>query len=66
LPDLRIEYETQDGRLEHRDVEVVTEHYSRGQISGKTRAGFSCYRLAGRSTRMGGAPFDPRHLRRLS
>ena len=36
LPDLRIEYETEDGRVEHRDVEVVTEHYSRGQISGKS------------------------------
>jgi hypothetical protein len=48
LPDLRIEYETADGRLHHRDVEIVTEHYSRGQISGKTRAGFACYRAAGR------------------
>ena len=66
LPDLRIEYETEDGRLEHRDVEIVTEHYSRGQISGKTKAGFTCYRAAGGSTRTGGTPFDPRHLRRLS
>jgi hypothetical protein len=46
LPDLRIEYETADGRTEHRDVEIMTEHYSRGQISGKTRAGFACYRAA--------------------
>ena len=41
LPDLRIEYETPDGRLEHRDLELVTEHYSRGQLAGKTRAGFA-------------------------
>jgi hypothetical protein len=41
LPDLRIEYEAEDGRLEHRDVELVTEHYSRGQVSGKARAGSS-------------------------
>jgi hypothetical protein len=66
LPDMRIEYETEDGRFEHRDVEIVTEHYSRGQISGKARAGFTCYRVAGGSTRAGGTPFDPRHLRRLS
>ena len=66
LPDLRIEYNTADGRVEHRDVEVVTEHYSRGQISGKARAGFVCYRAAGSEGRRGGTPFDPRHLVRLS
>ena len=71
LPDLRIEYETEDGRIAHRDVELVTEHYSRGQLAGKARAGFACYRAAGsgrgrggRSQR-GGTPFDPRHLKRL-
>ena len=47
LPDLRIEYETEDGRLEHRDVEVITEHYSRSQIGGKSKAGFACFRAAG-------------------
>jgi hypothetical protein len=66
LPDLRIEYEAADGRLHHRDVEVVTEHYSRGQISGKSRAGFVCYRAGGGNARTGGSPFDPRHLSRLS
>jgi len=68
LPDLRIEYETEDGRLEYRDVELVTEHYSRGQVSGKTRAGFTCYRGGGSGgqSRTGGSPFDPRHLERLS
>lgn len=70
LPDVRIEYETEAGRLEHRDVEVVTEHYSRGQIGGKSKAGFACYRAAGSgrnaSGRKGGTPFDPRHMERLS
>jgi hypothetical protein len=67
LPDLRIEYETEDGRLEYRDVELVTEHYSRGQVSGKARAGFTCYRAGGGGqARAGGNPFDPRHLERLS
>jgi hypothetical protein len=68
LPDLRIEYETEDGRLEHRDVEVITEHYSRSQIGGKSKAGFACYRAAGSGRggdRKGGTPFDPRHLERL-
>lgn len=68
LPDLRIEYETPDGRLAWRDVELVTEHYSRGQISGKARAGFSMYRAAGSpgcgrsATAKGGTPVDPHHL----
>jgi len=64
LPDLRIEYETDDGRLAHRDVELVTEHYSRGQLAGKSHAGFVCYR-AGRGRQGGGTPFDPHHLERL-
>jgi hypothetical protein len=63
LPDLRIEYQTDDGRLEHRDVELVTEHYSRGQLAGKARAGFTRYRGGGSGR--GGTPFDPRHLERL-
>jgi hypothetical protein len=68
LPDLRIEYDTADGRIETRDVEVVTEHYSRAQLAGKARAGFSLYRSAptglGRtgSSRSGGTPVDPHNL----
>jgi len=69
LPDVRIEYETEDGRIEYRDVELVTEHYSRGQLGGKSRAGFACYRAAGSRRgaggRKGGTPFDPRNLERL-
>lgn len=67
LPDLRIEYETDDGRLHYRDVELVTEHYSRSQLAGKPRAGFARYRVGGGgSSARGGTPFDPRHLERLS
>jgi hypothetical protein len=70
LPDLRIEYLTPDGRLESRDLELVTEHYSRSQLAGKAQAGFTLYRSGGAgarggSTRTGGTPFDPRHLERL-
>jgi hypothetical protein len=71
LPDLRIEYETPDGRLEYRDVELVTEHYSRGQLAGKSAAGFALYRAAGagrargESAQRGGTPLDPHHLERL-
>ncbi len=65
LPDLRIEYETEDGRIAYRDVELVTEHYSRGQLSGKTTAGFACYRASSGGGRKGGTPFNPRHLERM-
>ena len=71
LPDLRIEYETEDGRAEHRDVELVTEHYSRGHLAGKAHAGFALYRAAGggaprgASVRKGGTPLDPHHLEAL-
>ena len=68
LPDLRIEYETPQGDLAYRDVELVTEHYSRAQLSGKARAGFSMYRAAGGrpsgggASGRGGTPLDPHHL----
>jgi len=66
LPDLRIEYETEDGRVEQRDVELVTEHYSRGQLAAKGRSGFSLYRsgggLRGENSRHGGSPIDPHNL----
>lgn len=66
LPDLRLEYETEDGRLEYRDLELVTEHYSRSQLAGKARAGFTAYRGGGRpageAARTGGTPYDPHYL----
>jgi len=69
LPDLRLEYDTADGRHETRDVEVVTEHYSRSQLAGKAAAGFALYRPArvspfGRSgsAGRGGTPVDPHTL----
>ena len=71
LPDLRIEYEAEDGRLEYRDVELVTGHYSRGHLAGKAQAGFALYRAAGGgaprggSVRKGGTPLDPHHLEAL-
>jgi DNA-binding Lrp family transcriptional regulator len=68
LPDVRIEYETADGRHLHRDAELVTEHYSRQQVAGKARAGFALYRAVGAgrrggaSARAGGSPLGPHNL----
>jgi hypothetical protein len=64
LPDVRIEYETREGTQEHRDLELVTEHYSRGQLAGKAQAGFVRYASGGSGR--GGTPHDPRHLERLA
>ena len=68
LPDLRIEYQDDDGRFTHRDFELVTEHYSRSQIAGKEKAGFFCHRGAGGrvrggNARRGGTPYDPKWMR---
>ena len=69
LPDLRLDIERADGTRESRDIEVVTEHYSRSQLAGKTKAGFALYRASGVSPfgRSGGSthgstPIDPHHL----
>lgn len=43
FPDLRIEYETPEGDLDHVDLELTTEHYHRGHMAVKTRAGFKMY-----------------------
>lgn len=43
LPDLRIEYETPEGDLDRVDLELATEHYHRGHMDTKARAGFKMY-----------------------
>jgi hypothetical protein len=52
FPDLRIEYREADGRWDHDDIEVVTEHYRGGHAASVAQSGFSCYR--GSSLRIGG------------
>jgi hypothetical protein len=51
FPDVRIEYEL-DGRRQHRDIEVVTEHYRGAHAASRGQCGFSCY--ASRGSRGGG------------
>ena len=52
FPDCRIEYRDIDGREDHLDVEVVTEHYRGAHGAAVGRSGFSCHR--GSSARIGG------------
>ncbi len=53
FPDVRIEYEEADGRHDHDDLEVTTEHYRGGHAASVAQSGFSCYR--GTSLRIGGS-----------
>jgi DNA-binding PadR family transcriptional regulator len=43
MPDMRIEYETADGRLARLDLELATSHYRGSQVAEKVHAGFSIY-----------------------
>src|SRR2546430_17555582 len=52
FPDLRIEYREPDGRDDHLDVEVTTEHYRGAHGASVARSAFSCNR--GSSGRIGG------------
>ena len=54
FPDVRIEYETPDGRREVRDVEVMTPHYRGAHAAAKVAAGFARYGAVG--ARLSGAP----------
>jgi len=52
FPDLRIEYGERDGREDHEDIEVTTEHYRGAHAASVAQSGFSCY--SGSSLRIGG------------
>lgn len=43
VPDMRIDYETADLELRHRDLELATRHYRPQGLSEKAKAGFSFY-----------------------
>lgn len=66
FPDARVEYEHADGRLDVRDLEVVTPHYRGAHAAAKARSGFSTHRAtgaritAGHQHGRGGRGPDPR------
>jgi DNA-binding MarR family transcriptional regulator len=61
LPDLRIEYETQDHEQARVDLELATRDYRGNQLAEKGRAGFSIYAPADDASRVRAAAQDP-HL----
>lgn len=60
FPDVRLEVEDRDGTIRTVDLERITEHYHRGHISGKAKAGFRMFRGSS-AGRRGGTPRD--HLK---
>lgn len=60
LPDLRIEYETQEGEARHIDLELATHHYRGSQIRGKAAAGFKMYAPPASASRLSAASQDPK------
>jgi hypothetical protein len=43
VPDIRIEYETADLELRHKDLELATLHYRPQGLAEKAKAGFAIY-----------------------
>jgi hypothetical protein len=64
FPDVRLEIEDRDGTVRTVDLELVTEHYHRGHVGGKARAGFRLFGGGSAGTR-GGTPHDPHAIGRL-
>jgi hypothetical protein len=53
IPDLRIEYVNEnDCEIQHRDLELATEHYRPRGLSEKARAGFELYARRGETDRL--------------
>jgi DNA-binding PadR family transcriptional regulator len=52
LPDVQVEYQTPDGRIERENLELVSRNYREQGIRGKAAAGFSMYARAGDSARV--------------
>ena len=70
FPDVRIEYEHPDGRLDREDLELATGHYNSRQMAAKQASGFQIQRsgashLHGARGRHGGSPFDPHAAERV-
>ena len=63
LSDVRLEVEDQGGIVRTVDLELVTEHYHRGHIGGKSNADFRMF--GGGSSGGRGTPRDPHTVGRL-
>jgi hypothetical protein len=58
LPDLQVEYQTPDGRIERENLELVSRNYREQGIRGKASAGFTMYARASDAARIRRALHD--------
>lgn len=65
LPDLRLEYETQDREQAKVDIELVSGDYRQGQLASKARAGFRMYASAENRARLRPALADPELMQEI-
>ena len=52
LPDIQIEYETRDGRIERENLELLSQNYREEGMRTKASAGFKIYARAGEANRI--------------
>jgi hypothetical protein len=52
LPDVQVEYETADGRIERENLELLSRNYREDGIRGKAAAGFKIYARSQDTTRI--------------
>ena len=62
VPDVRIEFESDQGVASRVSLELTTEHYKRAQIAAKAQAGFRLYSLGGDSSGGGSPVRDEREI----
>ena len=65
LPDLRLEYETQDQEQAKVDIELVSGDYRQGQLASKAHAGFRMYASAEDRARLRPALADPELMQEI-
>lgn len=65
LPDMQLEYETKDGRLERENLELLSQNYREQGIRGKAAAGFRIYARSSDSARIRRALQDTGVLRQV-
>lgn len=52
LPDVQVEYQTRDGRIERENLELVSRNYREQGIRGKAASGFTMYARTGDTARI--------------
>ena len=58
LPDIQVEYETREGKVERENLELLSQNYREDGIRGKAAAGFKIYARTGETNRIRRALHD--------